>query len=310
MLQAGQMVLFAKVVEAGSFAAAAKALGQTRAAVSKQIGVLEERIGAQLLHRTTRTMHLTEIGAEFYARCARIAEQAEDAERAVASLQGAPRGLLRIAAPVTFGRRYLAPLIAPFSARHPDVSIDLSLSDGSVDVVEEGFDVAIRIAPRADAGLVGRLLAPSRHVVCASPGYFARRGTPRLPDDLRDHNCLVYSSLQTPRLWRFRGGKTVRVHGTFAVNHGESLRRAVVDGVGVGYMPTFIVGRDLLEGRLVTALDDWVQSKQKLYVVYPRNRNLAPKVRVFVDFLSARFRPSPPWEMGFAPAGRVAAAGA
>jgi DNA-binding transcriptional LysR family regulator len=284
------MVLFARVVEAGSFAAAAKRLGQTRAAVSKQIGALEERIGAQLLQRTTRTMHLTEIGAEFYARCARIAEEAQEAERAVASLQGAPRGLLRIAAPVTFGRRYLAPLVAPFAARHPDISIDLALSDAPLEGAEDGFDVAIRIASRADAALLSRCL-----VVCASPEYFARHGMPRLPEDLRNHNCLVYSCLPTPRLWRFRSGKSVRVNGNFAVNHGESLRRAVVDGMGVGYMPTFIVGPDLVEGRLVSALDAWAQSKQKVFAVYPRNRNLAPKVRVFVDYLAESFAPSPPW---------------
>jgi DNA-binding transcriptional LysR family regulator len=199
---------------------------------------------------------------------------------------------------VTFGRRYLAPLVAPFAARYPDVSVDLALSDAAVDVAEEGFDLAIRIAARPDSALAARLLAPSRHVVCAAPDYFARHGAPQTPGDLRDHNCLVYSSLPTPRLWRFRGGKTVRVKGSFAVNHGESLQRAVVDGLGVGYMPTFIVGRDVLEGRLVTALDAWAQSKQKLYAAYPRNRNLAPKVRVFVEFLSARFRPHPPWEVG------------
>jgi len=290
------MVLFARVVEAGSFAAAAKTLGQTRAAVSKQIGVLEASIGAQLLHRTTRTMHLTEIGAEFYARCARIAEEAQEAERAVASLQGAPRGLLRVAAPVTFGRRYVAPLVAPFVERHPEISIDLALSDAPVDVVEDGFDVAIRIAPRVDAALSSRCLGPSHHVVCASPGYFARHEAPRVPEDLRGHNCLVYSSLPTPRLWRFQRGRSVRVRGNFSVNHGESLRRAVVDGLGVGYMPTFIVARDLVAGRLVTALDDWVQSTRKLFAVYPRNHNLAPKVRVFVDFLTESFEPNPPWD--------------
>ncbi|MDH3520002.1 MAG: LysR family transcriptional regulator [Myxococcales bacterium] len=301
MLHAGQMVLFARVVEAGSFAAAAKTLGQTRAAVSKQIGSLEERIGAQLLNRTTRTMHLTEIGAEFYARCARVAEETEEAERAVASLQGAPRGALRIAAPVTFGRRYLAPLVAPFVARHPDVTIDLCLRDAPTDIVEEGFDLAVRIAPRADAALVSRCLAESRHVVCGAPDYFARRGIPSAPEDLRSHNCLVYSSLPMPRLWRFQRGKSVRVKGSFAVNHGESLRQAVVDGLGLAYMPTFIVGRDLLEGRLVTALDAWVQSNQKVFAMYPHNRNLAPKVRVFVEFLTERFQPSPPWECASAP---------
>jgi DNA-binding transcriptional LysR family regulator len=297
----GQMVLFARVVDAGSFASAAKALGQTRAAVSKQIAALEERVGAQLLSRTTRTMHLTEIGAEFYARCARIAEEAEEAERAVASLQGAPRGLLRIAAPVTFGRRYVAPLVAPFLARNPEIAVDLALSDVAPDVVEEGFDVAIRIAPRVDSTLAARPLAASRHVVCGAPSYFERRGAPRAPEDLRDHACLVYTGLPTPRLWRFRGGRTVRVSGSFAVNHGESLRQAVVDGLGVAYMPTFIVGEDLARGRLLSVLDAFAQSKQKVYAVHPRNRNLAPKVRVFVDFLVERFRGGPPWEGGGEP---------
>lgn len=295
-MQVGQMVLFARVVEAGSFAAAAKSLGQTRAAVSKQIAALEERIGAQLLNRTTRTMHLTEIGSEFYARCARIAEEVREAERAVANLQGAPRGRLRIAAPVTFGHRYLAPLVARFLAEHPEISIELSLSDTEPEIVEEGFDLSIRIAPLVDSTHVARRLAPSGHVVCATPGYFAKRGTPKVPEDLREHDCLLYSSLPTPGLWRFRNGRSVRVSGSFAVNHGESLRRAVVDGLGVAYMPTFIVGEDLASGRLVSVLDDWVQSNRRIYVVYPRSRNLTPKVRVFIDFLVERFEPVPPWE--------------
>jgi len=294
--QVGQMVLFARVVEAGSFAAAAKALGQTRAAVSKQIASLEERIGAQLLQRTTRSMHLTEIGKEFYARCARIAEEAALAERAVASLQAAPRGELRVAAPVTFGRRYLAPLVAPFLQAHVEVRLELAFSDAEAPLGDEGFDVAIRIASRAETGHDARLLAASPHVLCASPDYWARHGVPRTPEDLRDHECLLYSSLPTPRVWRFVGGKSVRVNGRFAVNHGESLRDAALDGVGVAYMPGFLVGRDLGEGRLVSALDDWAQSRQKVYAVYPKGRNLAPKVRVFIEFLLARFQPRPPWD--------------
>ena len=294
--QVGQMVLFARVVEAGSFAAAAKSLGQPRAAVSKQIASLEERIGAQLLQRTTRSMHLTEIGKEFYTRCARIAEEAAEAERAVASLQGAPRGELRIAAPVTFGRRYLAPLMAPFLGAHPEIRVELALSDAEVPLGEEGFDVAVRIASRAEPGHVARLLAPSPHVLCASPSYWDRYGVPRIPEDLRKHECLLYSSLPTPRLWHFVGGKSVRVHGRFSVNHGESLRDAALDGVGVAYMPGFLVGRDLGEGSLVSALDDWAQSRQKVYAVHSKSRNLAPKVRVFIEFLIARFQPTPPWE--------------
>lgn len=307
-LQVGQMLLFARVVEAGSFAAAAKSLGQTRAAVSKQIAALEERIGAQLLQRTTRSMHLTEIGQEFYARCTRIAEEAAEAERVVASLQGAPRGALRIAAPVTFGRRYLAPLVAPFLAAHPDISLDLSLEDAEPELGDQAFDVAVRIAPRPVPGYGARLLAPSAHVLCAAPGYWASHGVPRVPEELRTHECLLYSSLPTPRVWRFRGGKSVRVRGRFSVNHGESLRAAALDGAGVAYMPEFLVGSDLAEGRLVSALDDWAQSKQKIYAIYPKGRNLAPKVRVFVDFLAARFQPVAPWSEARPTTGAVATA--
>ncbi len=290
------MILFARVVDAGSFAAAAKSLGQTRAAVSKQIAALEERIGAQLLNRTTRSMHLTEIGADFYTRCARIAEEAEEAERAVASLQGAPRGLLRIAAPLTFGRRYLAPLVAPFLSSHPEIAIDLVLDDAPADLAREGFDLAIRVAARTDSSLVARRLADSAHVVCGTPEYFERAGVPDSPDALREHRCLLYGSLPTPRLWRFREGKTVRVTGPFTVNHGESLRRALVDGLGVAYLPRFIVGDDLESGRLRAVLEDWAWSAQKVFAVVPRQRNLTPKVRLFLEVLESHFQPVAPWE--------------
>ena len=295
MVPVAQMVLFAKVVEAGSFAAAAKALGQTRAAVSKQIAALEERVGAQLLQRTTRSMQLTEIGAELYGRCARIAEEAAEAERAVASLQGAPRGLLRVVAPITFGLRHLAPLIAPFLAAQPEIRLELTLSDAPPDWSTDRVDVAVRIAPRAESGHVAVLLAPSPHVVVAAPEYFARRGVPQRPEDLREHDCVLYSSLPTPSLWRFRRGRTIRVAGRLSVNHGETLRRAVLDGAGVAYMPRFIVGEDVAAGRLQTALDDFVQSAQRIFLVHPRGRNLAPKLRAFVEFVTARFQP-PPWE--------------
>jgi DNA-binding transcriptional LysR family regulator len=303
------MILFAKVVEAGSFSAAARALGQTRAAVSKQIASLEAHVGAQLLNRTTRRMHLTEVGNEFYARCARIAQQAEEAERAVASMQGAARGLLRISAPVTFGRRYVAPLVGGFLERYPEITIDLRLDDAVPDLVREGFDVAIRIAALADAALVGRRLVPGHHIVCASPGYFAERGEPKIPDDLRHHNCLLYSNLPTPRLWRFSERETVRVRGNFSVNHGESLRQAALDGLGVAYMPTFLVGPDISAGRLVAVLRDRVESNQKVYAVYPRNQNLAPKVRAFIDFLVEEFRPNPPWDRFLEPPRRRRGAG-
>jgi DNA-binding transcriptional LysR family regulator len=302
VLPVSQMVLFARVVEAGSFAAAAKQLGQTRAAVSKQIAALEERIGAQLLQRTTRSMQLTEIGSELYARCARIAEEAAEAERAIASLQGAPRGLLRVAAPVTFGLRHLAPLIAPFLRAQPEIRVELALSDAAPDWSGERVDVAVRIAPRAEGDQTAHLLAPSPHAVVASPEYFERRGTPETPDALRGHECVLYSSLPTPSLWRFRRGRSIRVSGRLAVNHGETLRRAVLDGAGIAYMPRFIVGEDLADGRLVSVLDDDAWSAQRIFLVHPRGRNPAPKLRAFVDFVLAQFQ-RPPWQGGVTAAG-------
>jgi len=296
MVQISQMVLFARVVEAGSFAEAARGLRQTRASVSKQIATLEERVGAQLLERTTRRMHLTEIGSEFYAHCARIAEEVESAERAVASLQGEVRGRLRVAATATFGRRYLAPLLADFLAEQPEVQVDLVLSNAPGEARREGVDVSVQIGPRADSSRSSRLLAESRHVVCAAPSYLEHSGTPHRPEELREHDCLLYSNLPSPARWRFRSGKSVRVHGRFSVNHGESLREAVLEGLGIAYMPVFIVGEDVAAGRLVPILEDWAYSVQKLWLCHARGRYLAPKVRAFVDFTMKRFTPLPPWE--------------
>ncbi len=293
--QVSQMVLFARVVEAGNFAAAARAHGLTRAAVSKRIAGLEAEIGAQLLHRTTRQMSLTEIGRAFYERCARIAAEVDEAERAVAALQGAPRGRLRISAPGTFGRRYLSPLVSGFLELYPEVQIELALSDTAASI-PEGFDLAIRIARRADASCVVHRLAPSPHVVCAAPEYARRNGLPDRPDALRGHNCLLYSSLETPGLWRFRERKSVRVSGNFSVDHGESLRQAALDGLGIAYMPVFLVGPDVAAGRLVTALDDWALSTNSIFALYPRSPTLTPKLRAFVEHLLERFRSGPPWE--------------
>ncbi len=295
MSAAAQMVIFAKVVEAGSFSAAARSLGQTRAAISKQIASLEGQVGAQLLNRTTRRMSLTEVGRAFYPHCARIAHEATEAEQLVASMQGAARGLLRISVPVTFGRRYVAPLVREFLDAYPEVELDLRLSDAAPDMIAESFDVALRIGTLRDTTLTARRLAPSRRIVCASPEYFERRGLPKTPDDLREHNCLLYTQLASPALWRFRGG-SVRVSGNFSVDHGESLRRAVLDGLGIAYMPTFIVGPDVAAGRLRAVLSSLIQSRQFIYAVYPRSRNPTPKVRAWVDFLVDRFRPDPPWD--------------
>lgn len=297
------MAIFARVVDTRSFTAAAAALGLSKSAVSKQVARLEDRLGARLLNRTTRRLSLTEVGAAFYERCARILAEVEDAELAVGRLQDAPRGRLRVNAPMSFGQLHLAPAIADFLAAHPGMSIDLTLTDRIVDVVEEGYDVAIRISRLADSSLIARRLVPMRRVVCGSPAYFERHGVPRHPRDLRRHNCLLYSYLPSADDWRFVGPEgpvAVRVAGTFKANNGDVLETAMLAGLGVALQPTFIAARDLQAGRLVAVMPDYVDESASVYAVYPHSRHLSAKVRAFIDFLAARFCPEPPWDTGFA----------
>ena len=292
-----QMSLFARVVEAGSFAGAASALGQTRAAVSRQIAGLEQRLGAQLLHRTTRRMRLTDVGREYYKHCTRISQQVESADLEVASMLEEPLGWLRVAAPVTFGRRYLAPLVAPFTRRYPKVRVDISLSDSTPGLIADGFDLGFQVTASPDASLTSHALARSQMVVCGTPDYFARCGRPASPAELSTHNCLVYSELETPRLWRFHPNQTIRVDGNFAVNHGESLLAATLDGMGIAYMPTFIAGPYLANRQLDSILEPFTRSNQQIFALHPTNRNLVPKVQAFVDFVVSAFRPTPPWDV-------------
>ena len=291
------IVVFAQVVEARSFSAAARSLGMSKSAVSKRVARLEDRLGARLLNRTTRRLSLTEVGAAFYERCARIVSELEDAELAVTRLSSEPRGTLKLNAPVTFGQLQIAPALPELLARHPELRIDMLLSDRLVDLVEEGFDLAIRIGPLPDSTLVARRLAPDRRVVCGTPGYFERHGRPRTPAELEGHNCLGYSFLGAQSEWRFRGPRgerAQRVRGNFQANNGEVLRAALLQGLGLALMPTFIVGRDLAAGRLETVLEEHELPAGGVYAVYPHGRHLSPKVRACVDFLASRFA-SAPW---------------
>ncbi|MDH3231391.1 MAG: LysR family transcriptional regulator, partial [Alphaproteobacteria bacterium] len=247
------MAVFARVVEANSFTEAARRLGMSKAAVSKQVSKLEERLGARLLNRTTRRLSLTEVGAAFYERCARIVAEAEEAELAVTRLNATPRGTLRIDAPVNFGMQYLAPLLPPFMLQHPDLRVDMSFNDRFVDLVEEGCDLAVRIGQLPDSSLVARKLAETRSVICAAPSYWDRHGRPGDPSDLANHDCFAYSYLATGSEWRLQGpgGEVaVRVSGSLAANNGDVLRQAAVAGLGVVAMPVFIVCDDLRKGRL------------------------------------------------------------
>ena len=296
------MAVFARVVEEESFSAAARLLGLSKSAVSKQVARLEDRLGVRLLHRTTRRLSLTEEGATFFRGCQRALAEAEAAESAVTHLAAAPRGTLKVNAPMSFGVAHLSPLIPAFMARFPDLKVELELNDRLVDLVEEGFDVGVRITRLQDSSLIARRLAPSRNVICAAPDYLRARGSPEAPEALAGHDCLLYSYTTEGRVWRLRNAtarRQVTVRGRLLANNGEALRAAALQGLGVARLPTFIVGDALRQGHLLRLLTDWSDERESgVYAVYPASRNLAPKVRVFVDFLVERFGDPPYWEQG------------
>jgi DNA-binding transcriptional LysR family regulator len=293
------MAVFAHVVEANSFTAAAAQLGMSRSAVSKAIAGLEDRLGARLLNRTTRRLALTEVGQAFYERCARIVAEAEDAELAVSTLQTAPRGTLRLNAPVSFGSLHLAPVLPDFLLRHPEVRVDITLTDRVVDLIDEGYDLAVRIGTLRDSSLIARRLADTRLLVCAAPAYWDRRGRPDAPQALSTHSCLTYAYQHNPNEWPFVGpdGRiTVRVAGPMHANNGDLTIAAARAGLGVTVAPSFLCGPDLAAGRLEAVLTDWTPPPYGIHAVYPHARHLSAKVRAFVDFLVERWSPRPPWE--------------
>ncbi|MBF0374852.1 MAG: LysR family transcriptional regulator [Alphaproteobacteria bacterium] len=293
------MEVFARVVEAHGFSAAARELGISKSAVSKIVAQTEERLGARLLNRTTRRLSPTAAGTAFYERCLRVMAEAEEAELAVTSLQAEPRGVLKLNAPMSFGILHLAPALPDFMARFPDVTVDLTLNDRMVDLVDEGFDLAVRIARLTDSSLVARRLAPSRRVWCASPEYFGRHGTPARPADLAGHDCLIYTYTTSGDEWRWRGPAgegSVRLKGSLRANNGQVLHAALLAGRGIAPMPTFMVGPDLRAGRLQAVLTEYEEEGASVHAVWPSARLVSTKVRVFVDFLATRFGPRPYWE--------------
>lgn len=295
------IAVFVRVIEAGSFTAAAEQLGLSQSAVSKCVTRLEEHLGTRLLNRSTRKFSLTEAGGALHARGRRALDEIEEAELEIARLQTEPRGVLRVNAPMSFGILHLAPALDEFLQRYPALTVDLQLDDRLVDLVEEGFDCAIRIKALADSTLVARRLAPCRLVVCAAPDYLARHGTPTTPATLREHACLVYTYRDDPNEWVFRGpdGRELKVvvAGRLRCNNGLIHRDAALAGLGILVTPTFYVGDELRSGRLQTILSDYTPIPEpSVYVVYPERRHLSPKVRAFVDFLAARFEPVPYWD--------------
>jgi DNA-binding transcriptional LysR family regulator len=287
------VAVFARVVELGSFTRAAEALEVSKAVVSKYVTRLEQRLGARLLQRTTRRLTLTEPGAALYRRSLGALAELAEAENDVAQLTGAPRGVLRVSAPTYFGSVTLAPALKDFRARYPDVALDLDLDDRMVDLVKERFGLAVRIAAMTDSSLVARRLAPCPLAVVGAPGYFARRGVPRAPADLREHECLSYSLSRNPNEWRFRPPRgrwvAVTVRSSLRCNNDFALKQAALDGLGIGMFPSFFVEREIADGRLRQVLAEHGTGELSINVVYASKRHLLPKARVFVDFLVERF---------------------
>jgi DNA-binding transcriptional LysR family regulator len=291
---------FTRVVQHGNFAAAARELRLSRSAVSKYVIDLERELGAQLLVRTTRSASPTENGQAYYERCIAILADLEEADRAVASLQSEPRGLLRVNAPMSFGTLHLGRAVADFMEKYPELQIQLVLSDQQIDPVQEGFDVTLRIADLPSSSLIARKIAPAARVVCAAPSYLARRGLPKHPSELRDHDCLTYGYLATGNQWKLTGpdgDHWIQIPWTLCSNNGEVLRDAVVKGRGIALLPTFIVGGDLQEGSLRSVLTDYRAPEISVYAIYPQTRHLSVKVRVFIDFLIERFGGRPYWDL-------------
>lgn len=293
------MAIFARVVEAGSFAEAARRMGTSRSAVSKAVAKLERALGAHLLNRTTRYLSLTEIGASVAEHCTRMLEEASEAEKLVGSLSSEVRGTLRVSASVAFGTLHVAPALARFLPLHPELTIDLSITDRWVNLAEEGFDLAIHVTGDPQPNLVARPLAPVRRKLCATPEYFRRHGIPQSPADLVRHNCLDYTRSGEPGRWRFTGPQgeiVVPVNGTLHVDDDEALSQAVLGGLGVGLLPTFIIGRALQDGNLQAVLSEYIPVERHVYALYLPTRHLPSKVRVFIDFMVAHIGAEPYWD--------------
>ncbi len=291
-----EMQAFVAVTEAGSFVRAAGTLGVSKAAVSRQVADLESRLGVRLLHRTTRRLSLTPEGEVFLTRCRELLGEVAEAEAEITSSSGEASGLLRINAPFSFGLQHLAPLWVEFMAQHPKVTLDVTLTDRVVDLVEEGFDMAVRIARLPSSSLISRRLTSTRIVLCASPTYLQARGEPRHPSELVDHDVLAYSLFSMGDQWEFAGPDgpvSVRTTPRLRINSGDTCRVAALRHQGIVLQPSFLVGQDLLAGTLVEILPAYRCVELDVYAVYPSRKFVSPKVRLLIEFLAEAFRVRP-----------------
>lgn len=283
---------FVKVVETSSFSEAGRRLRLSRSAVSKYVAELEEDLGVQLLSRTTRRVTPTENGQAYFERALAILADLDAADHSVSQAQAAPRGLLRVNAPMSFGTMQLGPALAGFMQQYPELQIQLALSDEHVDPVQDGLDVTLRIADLESSSLIARRIMPIERVVCASLGYLKQRGTPKHPTELRNHDCLTYGYLSTGNQWKLTGkdgDHWISPRWTLCANNAEVLRDAAAAGRGVALLPVFIAAAELKAGKLQTLLTDYHAPPLSLYAIYPPTRHLGVKVRLFIDYLVETF---------------------
>lgn len=295
------MKAFVAVAEEGSFTKAANKLQSSNQLVSKYVSQLEQQLGGRLFNRTTRKVHLTEIGEQCFIQAKQIIESFTHMQESFGALQGSVNGHLKISAPVSFATLHLTHLLQEFKLRYPEVTIDLQLNDRKIDVVEEGYDVALRIGKLKSSSMIAKKVAPIKLVLCASPDYLAKYGTPATPSDLNPQHFLHYSYMEfgpsaQPLLERLRGSQFKR-QSSFTSNNGEVLMAAAIAGQGYALQPTFIVGKALQQGQLVTFLSDYQPEPLGLYAVYPHRQLLAPKLRAFIDFISQYYGDTPYWDI-------------
>ena len=286
-----EMRVFTAVVDAASFVGAGDALGMSKAAVSRHVSDLEQRLGVRLMHRTTRKLSLTSEGEVFLARSRDILASIEASEAELSTRSVTASGLLKISVPVSFGIRHLAPLWSEFLANHPQVTLDVQLADRVIDLVEEGFDLAVRIARLPDSSLISRQLASTRLVLCAAPSYLKRRGTPQHPSELTQHEVVSYSLMAMGDQWQFIGPEgpvSAKVHPRMWSNNGDTCISAALQGAGIQLQPTFLIEQQLASGQLVEILPQYRSVELGIYAVYPSRKFVLPKVRALVEFLSTK----------------------
>ena len=283
------MAMFVRVVECGNFTAAAAASDVSSTMVAKHVRTIEQRLGARLLHRTTRRQHLTEVGRLYFERCKRVLAEVELAEASASELQASPRGLIRLVAPVSFGSQSLAPVLAEYLARHPDVDVELTLDNRAPDLINEGYELGIQIGDVDAAGLVARPLRPYRRVLAAAPGYLARHGRPEHPEQLSAHSCLGLSYWRHHHRWHLLGPNgevcIVPVSGRFSANQGSALRSAAVHGAGIVLQPEVLLADDMAAGRLVPVLPAWSYKPTPMYLIYAQDSRPTAKLRSVIDLL-------------------------